>query len=248
MAGLFIPAAVLLSLGFAAYRTGSIHLLLSRVWLLVFGKLNVSDETVERFLANRDAFMKFRLVTGLKPRTLEQAKALIAWCEEHKEDVGDVKACGSYFDVEKLQLYKRLPGKLELMVITFFTVLLPFAVYGTASSAILLPPAFKVNASGNWYWVDGERALQVGRNHSDRKRLSKANCQNTASSDLLDSDAKALCPLLGEKGASERASALRGQQAILGSASLVLGVFWLLLILFRREIMASKAMEARLKA
>lgn len=246
--GFVVPFALLLLLGWATYRTGSTHLLLSRVWLLLFGKLDVSDQAIEGFLAKRDAFMKFRLVTGLKPRTLEQAKALIAWCDERKEDVGDVKACGHFFDVEKLQLSDKLLGKRALVVTAVLMFFFFLCAYVAGAAAVVLPPAFKVNASGNWYWVDEDRASQIGFVWSDGLRVGKASCQTQDASDELVSDAKVLCQLLDEDSAPARASALKGQRIILGVAGVTFCVLWLQLVVARRQIRASRAMEARLSA
>lgn len=246
--GFVIPAVLLLLLAWATYRTGSTHLLLSRVWLLIFGKLDVSDPAIESFLAKRDAFMKFRLVTGLKPRTLEQAKALIAWCDEHKEDVGDVKACGHFFDVEKLQLSDRLLGKRAMLVTATLMFFFFLCAYVTGAAAVILPPAFKVNASGNWYWVDDERATQIDFFGADGLRVGKASCQSKSNSDEPVNDAKVLCQLLDEDSAPARASALRGQRAVLAIPGLTFCWLWVQLVWIRRQIRASKAMEARLSA
>lgn len=246
--GLVIPAVLLLLLAWATYRTGSAHLLLSRVWLLIFGRLDVSDQAIEGFLANRDAFMKFRLVTGLKPRTLEQAKALIAWCDEHKEDVGDVKACGHFFDVEKLQLRDRLPRR---RITVLFAVLAGvfFAVfYMSAACAVLLPPAFHVKATDTWYLVDdgvAERPrLFRGPDHA---RLDLADCKAKSFGLIPEGDAAVLCQLMDKEADAFRASALRGQRFILVVVALVGIWFWGGLVLIQREIKASKAMSARLK-
>lgn len=246
--GFVVPFALLLLLGWATYRTGSTHLLLSRVWLLLFGKLDVSDQAIEGFLAKRDAFMKFRLVTGLKPRTLQQAKALIAWCDERMEDVGDVKACGHFFDVEKLQLRDRLPGKRGMIVTAALMFFCFFGAYTAGSAALLLPPAFKVNASGNWYWVEDDGATQIGFFWSDGLRVGKVSCQTKSTSDESVNDAKVLCPLLEEDSAPARASALRGQRAVLAIPGLTFCWLWIQLVWIRRQIRASKAMEARLGA
>lgn len=244
--GLLIPGVLLGLLAWATYRTGSTHLLLSRVWLLVFGRLDVSDQTIEDFLAKRDAFMKFRLVTGLKPRTLEQAKALITWCDENKEDVGDVKACGHYFDIEQLQLRDRLPGKQAMMVTAVLMFFLFSLTYMTGASAALLPPAFKVKASGNWYLVgDGVARQPRPFSEPDLIRIDSSDCKSKSFGLIPESDATVLCQLMGAEAAAFRASSLNGQRFILGVLTFTALLLWAGLVLMRRQIRASKAMAAR---
>lgn len=245
--GFVIPAVLLLLLAWATYRTGSTHLLLSRVWLLIFGKLDVSDQAIESFLAKRDAFMKFRLVTGLKPRTLEQAKALIAWCDEHKEDVGDVKACGHFFDVERLQLRDRLPGRwvtlsFAVLALVFFTVF-----YMSLAFAVFLPAAFHVKATENWYLVDdgvAERPRLFGG--SDVYRLELADCKERSRAPIPEADAAVLCQLMGKEAVAFRSTALSGQRFILSVIALVGAWLWIGLVLIQSQIKASKAMSVRL--
>lgn len=246
--GLVVPAVLLLLLAWATYRTGSAHLLLTRVWLLIFGKLDVSDQAIESFLANRDAFMKFKLVTGLKPRTLEQAKALIAWCDEHKEDVRDVKACGHFFDVEKLQLRDRLPGKRGMLALAILVFLFFYTAYVAGALAVFYPSAFRVPESGNWYWVMSGKATLIDPTTFDESYVDKATCRRELpTSGSGESELEVLCALIDDGSAHERASALASQRVIFAMGGAVAFLLGARVMLTRRSIKASWAMRDRLR-
>lgn len=80
------------------WRSGSWHVLLARMWWALHGSKNPEGRVLRAFYWKRTALMRFRWMTGISVRTLNQGKSLVAWCAKNDEEIGDVRACGMYFD------------------------------------------------------------------------------------------------------------------------------------------------------
>ncbi|HET7332617.1 DUF6216 family protein [Dyella sp.] len=90
------------ALAWAFWRMGSPHFLIERLAALLFGKKKESDCEVDKFLQERSALMRFRLHTGVKARTLHIAHEMLNWCKANEEEMGAIRRCGKYFDIENV--------------------------------------------------------------------------------------------------------------------------------------------------
>jgi hypothetical protein len=107
-----VPALMVVGiLLWAMARTGSSHLVTSRLWQLAIGKREVTQTELSEYLGQRDELMRFRLQTGLRQAgTNQQARRIVSWVNQHDVDIDLVSACGDYFDVEVPAPKKDLPG------------------------------------------------------------------------------------------------------------------------------------------
>lgn len=94
-------AAIVALAGWILWRAGSTHVFLARAWTLINGKEQSHDPTVRRWLGERGSLMQFRVMTGVRCRTLREARRLIGWARRHDEEVGDIARCRSYFDLSR---------------------------------------------------------------------------------------------------------------------------------------------------
>ncbi len=78
-------------------RSQSSHLFMVRVWRLVYGRQSIKDRELLKFVQTRDRLIFLRM-HGVPARTLVQGKKLLAWADDHDEEIADVNACGPYFD------------------------------------------------------------------------------------------------------------------------------------------------------
>ncbi|MYM69702.1 hypothetical protein GTP45_23070 [Pseudoduganella sp. FT55W] len=93
---------ILLAAALIWWRTRSGHTILSRIW--AFFSLNRGRSTLkffEQFQEKQAALLQFRFNTGLNVRTLRHMKRVIKWGKKNDEDIGDIKRCGGFFDLEK---------------------------------------------------------------------------------------------------------------------------------------------------
>ncbi|SEI89094.1 DUF6216 family protein [Frateuria terrea] len=111
-------AGILSVLVWLRVRSGSDHVLRSRVWSLVQGRPQAGDPVIQGFLAQRSTLMQFRVVTGVRVPTVVHTHRLLAWLDEHEEEVGEVARCGDHFDVRLPGLVPRLPSKAWLVFVT----------------------------------------------------------------------------------------------------------------------------------
>ncbi|MFC4761842.1 DUF6216 family protein [Dyella koreensis] len=114
--------AIGLLLLWLCWRSGSPHMLLARLWSLVHGKPQPGDRVIRAYLASRSTLMQFRAVTGVRCRTLEDTRRLIAWTVDNNEEIGDVARCGNYFDLRKPGLKLAPPKRWEFITSLLITM------------------------------------------------------------------------------------------------------------------------------
>jgi hypothetical protein len=112
-------------LAWSLWRMGSPHFLIERISVLFFGKKSSFDSEVDKFVQERSALMQFRLHTGVKARTLGLAHKMLHWCKANGEEMGVIRRCGKYFDIENVELSKKsaIPGQKVRLVFLTLTIL-----------------------------------------------------------------------------------------------------------------------------
>jgi hypothetical protein len=98
---------------------------MSRIW--TFFSLNRGRSALkffDRFQEKQAALLQFRFNTGLNVRSLRGMKRVIKWGRKNDEDIGDIKRCGSFFDLDK-------PGLAEsVSKIKWWWAVFPFLLAG----------------------------------------------------------------------------------------------------------------------
>lgn len=162
--GIGLGLISLLSVGVLIWmRTRSTHMLLARLWRLFNGKAECSVPLIKDFLSSHSAVLQFRFMTGLPVRTLQQVESLCSWTAKNNEDIGDVSACGKYFDLERpgLKPMDQLPRRWQLFALLAIAVLLGMGFFlalgGTISDRALL----RFNASETWFTLDTISAIPL---------------------------------------------------------------------------------------
>jgi hypothetical protein len=99
-----IMGAFLWLLLWALGRMGSFHIFVMRLYTLFVGKQRDDNSPIGHFLDQRSDLMRFRLATGIEARTLNHAKQLIQWCEDHDEEISAISRSGKYFDCRNVKI------------------------------------------------------------------------------------------------------------------------------------------------
>lgn len=73
--GVIASLGLVLLLGYAIGRTGSSHILMSRLWRLASGGAEVQDERIRTYLQDQHALMSFRFVTGVRVSLVKSVAA-----------------------------------------------------------------------------------------------------------------------------------------------------------------------------
>jgi hypothetical protein len=175
-------------------RSGSPHVMLSFFWRKVMGEAPRASPHVQAWAEQREAWAYFRAQSGIATRTLRQSERLILWAQRNDEEIGDVKLCGDYFDLERLRL--KLPTWFEKY----------FCVIALAAS-LTASLGFFGGTQLRWAWVEVKQAHahylkldmeQVRVMHSGRS-LRQADCKTrtianlAADSGLAESEVHTIC-------------------------------------------------------
>lgn len=201
-------------------RTRSTHSLMSRLWQLFHGKRDCKDAKTATFLDGQSALMQFRFTTGVRARTASQAHALIEWAKRNNEDMGDIAACGSFFDLEKVSLKDKLPQKRHHILKFALTMTLLLALFALCL-AILMPKAIvSLKESGVSLVMTVNHAKPLWHGEG----LSKDQCGNQTQvekSGLSPTDATLICKTFDEPGIAKFVGdAVYVQRLLLGFTAL----------------------------
>jgi len=195
-----IPFVLLVGFVLVIWRTDSFHTLLRRVWLLVHGNQEISDPQIRAFVDEQTSLISFRMFSGVRAASLEQAHQLMNWAKFHHIDLRQVGACGDYFDTELLQVRKhKLPCRLLVYGQLALFLILLFSTAGLAWLAVVpqVPLTFKptqrtffaTEASAQTLW-----SVPFFNSH----RLQKGDCEqpvaaNAARTRFAEEEVKGLC-------------------------------------------------------
>lgn len=144
-------------------RTRSSHVLMTRLWRLFNGKAECSEPIVNEFLNRQSAVLQFRFMTGLPARTIQQVESLCGWAKENNEDVGDVVACGRYFDLEKpgLKPVNELPGRWKLFSFAGTVMVLAAILLGALAGILSDRALLRFKSSDTWFTMDRVSAIPL---------------------------------------------------------------------------------------
>jgi hypothetical protein len=201
-------------------RTRSTHSLMSRLWQLFNGKRECKDAKTAAFLDAQSALMQFRFTTGVRARTGSQSHTLIEWAKRNNEDIGDIAACGNYFDLEKVSLRDELPRNRNHLLKFALTMALLLTLF-TLCLGMLMPRAILT-------FKESGQVFTMTANNAKRPRaddgLSTVQCKDAArveASGFSPHDAALICEMLNDPGISKYIrDALFEQRILLGFVAL----------------------------
>ena len=241
---------VLLVIGFVVVlrRTESLHILMRRIWLLVHGKQKISDPTIRAFVDEQTNLMSFRMFSGVRAASLEEAHQLIEWTKLNQVDIHKVGACGDYFDTALRQVRKhKLPSTpYALTQIALFLVFL----FGTLICGwlITVPQVpFTLKASQRTFLANASSAQTLWPPLIfNRQPLRGSDCEqpaaeNASRTSFTETEVAALCQILVvEEWPKHLQSKLKEQRWVL---------FWLAaffgLIAYRFFVPLSRLFQAK---
>jgi hypothetical protein len=202
--GITTAGMLICGVGFYIWRrTRSTHSLMFRLWQLFYGKKECEDASVRSFHAEQSALMQFRFTTGICARTLKHVHLLIGWSKKNEEDIGDIAACGEYFDIEKIELNKKaLPlrwqnGFKAFLVLILLSVSLISAFCVSVDGAII-----QIKASHKWLLLSTDLAKPIIGSGTG---LTPEQCRNNPLSNtgFDTADATLICGFYQDKNLGE---------------------------------------------
>lgn len=191
---------VILALALAVlvrYRTRSGHAVLRWLWRRIAGKAESKDTAFNKFIDAQDTLMQFRFVSG-DARTVAQMHSVINWGLTHNEHIGDMNACGPYFDREKPGLKDLGRWRPEWLVwpLAISWGLLAVGIFLIALITLGGKAIVQVKETNNWLVLDMHSANSLMR--PGTQRLFRENCAqpveiNVKNSGFSEKDVIAIC-------------------------------------------------------
>jgi hypothetical protein len=212
--------------GFACWRTRSIHLVITRIWRLIHGRKTLSDREIDRFIREREHLIQFRFYTGLKTRTLAQAKRLIAWSKKHGEELGDVAACGELFDLEACRLRVEKIPSIRWKTVMLVNVCLCSGVIAASVIASLSDGGLlRMRESGVHFTLSAGRARGLfGAGTTTPEDCSAGPRAAAQSMGITEAEAAAICDLFQRSDLSTFIAATVHQQRVAFAFLAVIGL------------------------
>ncbi len=246
---------VLLVIGFVVVlrRTESLHILMRRIWLLVHGRQEISDPTIRAFVDEQTNLMSFRMFSGVRAASLEEAHQLIEWTKLNRVDIHKVGACGDYFDTALRQVRKhKFPS--TPYALTQIALFLAF-LFGTLICGwlITVPQVpFTLKATQRTFLANASSAQTVWPPLIfNRQPLRGSDCEqpaanNAARTSFTEMEVATLCKVLTSKEWPENfQSKLKEQRWVLSLLVATFGLiaYWCFLPVNR--LLQAKALAAR---
>lgn len=202
---------------------------------------------IQSALDAQTAVMEFRFVTGLRVRTEKKITSLISWAQQHDEDIGDVAACGPYFDLEA----PGLKNVSELLTKPFM-VLLILAIFFLMSTCVLFAggvitdrAVLKMKETSLWFTLDNSSAKPLwGGEGFSLNACAQPTSTLAASSGFSKNAVEVICRANANNQVADFVESTVHSQRIVFSLSFVF-IDYMLMTVFRRLSWASTAHEMR---
>lgn len=164
---LLVGALVVVSL-----RSGSPHVIWSRLWTFAAGKSRgkSSEGQLRKILLERQNLLEFRVQTGIRARTTAHALSIADWAEQQGEDLEDVGRCRGFFDVDAVKLKEPLNPWFEFFFIALAVGVL--LVYLWIAPLAIAPRVWMILPKGTWVTYGAKDVLVFGTH----QRLAKDDC------------------------------------------------------------------------
>jgi Family of unknown function (DUF6216) len=176
-------------------RTGTPSIFMARLWQLLAGTGRKEGSSVDTFILQHNELMELRFRFFPKMRNLQQFEKVQQWMDKKGLDVADVAACGSLFDLEKLE-----PKAKSRQVSWAQWIIASIAAMATVLTVALVALAasdrwfIQVKETRNFYSVLPDRAIGL----SGQRTVLKRSCKDAtrASEKMPQKDREVLCQLL----------------------------------------------------
>lgn len=211
-------------------RTGSTHVLKARLWQLLLGKPEEPSGFLSKFLADRDALMRFRHLTGIRVATTECAERLVNWTTERRIDLDLVRAAGDHFNVNLPGFNRRPPRPGAIITMAIFASLsVSLALLVTAFGTTTLA-GIRVVKTNTWYAVDETGSQRLERLRRTGPLVTAAVCKKDhltegAATSVSSYDISVLCELMGSPEGRQAIQSAKREQ-ILATAFIAIILTW----------------------
>lgn len=223
------PLLLGIAIMFFWWRSGSIYSLLERVWRLVAGKAEVSDERLKKFILETRDVEKFRFMYGLRVERMAELHRLLEWLNANSIGISKAQMAKRWINTKSREFIPVPKYYLlirSMWVVLCGVVLIPLVMSVTSSEALL-----QMKGSKTWFLAD---ATSIKGFYEDWV-IESAQCpKEFLSKDvggLTNAEVHLLCDALKDGSLKQLVSNTVRQQRILGLMYgllvLIGGAIWL---------------------
>ncbi|MDO9150952.1 MAG: DUF6216 family protein [Methylotenera sp.] len=150
------PIIIITMVIFAWFRAGTIISLLERLWRLIVGKVEVTDQKLIKFNKQMRDIEQFNFVYGLKVKSIEQMHQVIEWIGENKLGFIDVISAKKWIDTHSMNIQLPPRGYIWWRFVGFLLcgVLLALSSIALGSNSVLV----QFKTSKTWFLLDQSKA------------------------------------------------------------------------------------------
>lgn len=188
-------------------RSKSINSLLDRVWRLVVGQGDITDERLSKFIHDNHALEKFRFIYGINVETKQDLHRFLNWVDKNSIGVEIIQQAKRWIDTKSPNLvitppvkYKKIRGAWILIT----SILLILCLQMMTSKNTL----FRMNESGTWFFANTHYVSGVKILGDTWKIESGSDCQkeikNIPHIGFNESEMDALCGAFGDQEFNEK--------------------------------------------
>lgn len=223
------PLLLGIAIVFFWWRSGSIYSLLERVWRLVAGKTEVSDETLKKFILETRDVEKFRFIYGLKVERMTELHKLLEWLNANSIGISKAQMAKRWINTKTRELIPVPKYYLHIRALGLAlcgVVLIPLEMSVTSSEALL-----QMKGSKTWFLAD---TTSIKGFYEDWV-IESAQCSKeivfNSVGGLTNAEVHFLCDAFKDGTLKQSVSATVRQQRILGLMYgllvLIGGAIWL---------------------
>lgn len=228
-------------------RTKSDHLVMMRLWRLFHGAKICAIAEIQTALDAQTAVMQFRFITGLRVRTDKKIASLVLWAQQNDEDLGDVAACGPYFDLEApgLKSESELPTKPFMVLLMLAIIALVSGCVFFAGGAIVDRAVLQMKETSIWFTLDAASAKPLwGGKGFLLKECTQSTSTLAAASGFSKNDVEVICKASANNQVADFVESTVHSQRIVFSLFFTC-LAYMLMNIFRRVSWVSAAHEMR---
>lgn len=175
---IFLFVIAILGISYLCWRAQSLHFLLRRFWLLVYGSKDIPDPRIQAFTQEQTSLYAFRLFSGTQVQSLAQAHKLIEWSEAQQVPMATISACGDCFDLENHKVFtEKLYGKFYRTVIFLWFLILIMCICAGILIAISNPGLAFLKVTDRLVYLNESHVERVSVWPLITPALNRIDCQ-----------------------------------------------------------------------
>jgi hypothetical protein len=237
------PLLLAIVIGFFWWRSGSIYILLERVWRIVAGKMEVSDPVLKEFIQENRELEKFRFMYGLMVGTKTELHKLLEWLRENSIEIGTAQRAKRWIDTKDRKLIpmpKHYLLGISLGLVFCMAIAMVCLKAATSHSALLQMKGSKV-----WFLAEANEVRGLWGDWSiDQSLCVKDATSISGLSGFTPSETSVLCDAYKNNTLGKIVSDTVRQQQVFG---LLYGILALIFVAVLISSIASAAAAKKIK-